>query len=391
MTIEPRFNIFSLLILLGVFQGFFIGYFLLRRESRKLKRNSVLGLFVLTLSLTISEILLNYTGLITKVIFLDNFAEPLNFAIAPLFYLYIFYGLYPQKSVSVWPHFIILAFYTGYSLLYYLQPDDFKLNSYFSGYHPNLTTHWPASKFNPDPLRIREWIYELTLLHFSVYLFLATRAVWSEYRKANTPLFGSGKNQLHQYRNFLIHFLIIILIIIWVKTQFGRDIGDYFIASYVALLLYLTSFSIISRSSFFTAAPPESGPKYQKSSLAESRKEEILQQLERVMVNEKYYCNNLASLTDLAERIGETPHRVSQVINERCGLSFFNWMARYRVEEAKLILSGDEAMKYKIEELAEMVGYNSKASFNKAFKSLTGLTPSEFRDSAPSFSSGLQV
>ncbi len=382
MTIETRFDIFSLLILLGIFQGFFIGYFLLRRENRRLKRNAFLGLLVLSLSLTISEILLGYTGLITKVIFLDNFAEPLNFAIAPLFYLYIFYGLHPHKSVRAWPHFIILALYTAYCIPYFLQSDAFKLNSWLSGYHPDLVTNWPTMWLDPDPLRIRSRIYELTLLHFAVYFFFAARAVWSEYRNAQIPLFGAGKNPLNQYRNFLIHFLVVIVILFWVKSHFGRDIGDYFVASYVALLLYLTSFSIVSRSSFFSAEPPESGPKYQKSSLAEPRKEEILQQLERVMATEKYYCNNLASLAHLSDRIGETPHRVSQVINEKCGLSFFNWMAQYRVEEAKRILSGEEAMKYKIEELAEMVGYNSKASFNKAFKTIVGQTPSEFRDSA---------
>jgi AraC-like DNA-binding protein len=51
--------------------------------------------------------------------------------------------------------------------------------------------------------------------------------------------------------------------------------------------------------------------------------------------------------------------------------------AEYRVEEAKRLLR--EQRNVKVEEIAEQVGYNSKSSFNTAFKKLTGKTPSEFR------------
>ncbi|MDL5049165.1 helix-turn-helix domain-containing protein [Oscillatoria amoena NRMC-F 0135] len=52
-------------------------------------------------------------------------------------------------------------------------------------------------------------------------------------------------------------------------------------------------------------------------------------------------------------------------------------MAFYRVEEAKRLLK--EQMNIKVEEIAGQVGYNSKSSFNTAFKKITGITPSEFR------------
>jgi len=56
-------------------------------------------------------------------------------------------------------------------------------------------------------------------------------------------------------------------------------------------------------------------------------------------------------------------------------------LAKYRVEEAIRILSDDKKNKKTIEEISEMVGYNSKTAFNNAFKKLTGITPSEFRKS----------
>ena len=86
-------------------------------------------------------------------------------------------------------------------------------------------------------------------------------------------------------------------------------------------------------------------------------------------------------MSDLSKRIGESPHHVSQVLNEKLNKSFFELLATYRVELAKKILREDIKNKLIIEEISEMVGYNSKTAFNNAFKKLTGKTPSEFRKS----------
>ena len=95
----------------------------------------------------------------------------------------------------------------------------------------------------------------------------------------------------------------------------------------------------------------------------------------------KYFSDNLASLSDLAKKLGVSTHHVSQVINEKLDVSFFELLASYRVDEAKRILSGDKGYKITVEEVSEMVGYNSKSAFNNAFKKFTGKTPSDFRKS----------
>jgi YesN/AraC family two-component response regulator len=96
----------------------------------------------------------------------------------------------------------------------------------------------------------------------------------------------------------------------------------------------------------------------------------------------EYFLENLASLSGLAKKIGESTHHVSQVLNEKLNKSFFELLASYRVEMAKKILREDKENKLTIEEISEMVGYNSKTAFNNVFKKLTEKTPSEFRKSA---------
>jgi AraC-like DNA-binding protein len=106
--------------------------------------------------------------------------------------------------------------------------------------------------------------------------------------------------------------------------------------------------------------------------------------IKREMEDNHYFTNNLASLSGLSKQINESPHHVSQVINEKMNKSFFELLAVYRVEYARTLINKDKDSKLTVEELAEMVGYNSKSSFNIVFKKYTGLTPSEYRKSSSS-------
>ena len=99
------------------------------------------------------------------------------------------------------------------------------------------------------------------------------------------------------------------------------------------------------------------------------------------MEDNYYFTNNLASLPGLAKQINETSHHVSQVINEKLNKNFFELLAFYRVEHAKKLIREDKHAKLTVEELAELVGYNSKSSFNSAFKKNSSKTPSEYRKS----------
>src|SRR5204862_256995 len=103
---------------------------------------------------------------------------------------------------------------------------------------------------------------------------------------------------------------------------------------------------------------------------------EIQQKLILLMEEKKLYADTLVSLSKVAKNIGEPAYMVSQVINERMGYSFYDWIAKYRVEEAQRLLSDSKTACYTIEQIAEEVGYNSKSAFNKAFKKFSGKTPS---------------
>jgi len=374
----------SMFVFLGVFMGIMLSFFFILKKSPNTESNRFQGLLLLTLSLCIFEQFLNMTGLIVRVLFVTNTTEPLNLVIGPFLYLYVKRSIAQQGSRKELLHFILPALYLGYMVLDYIQTNDFKYNSYINSYHPD----WPLLNITPaidnDPLDIKKHLNLVTAVQILFYLMLSARLIIRKANHAGSTILKTDDDVLRSLRNTVAHIFMIAVIFIIVKITFRADLGDYFIGLYISFFALLTTIRVMNDSTYFdrTASFIDiSVGKYRKSSLTESDKKRILAGIENEFESGNYYEDNLASLSDLARRLGESPHHVSQVINEKLDCNFFELLARYRIEKAKEIFSGDIKNKLTIEEVSEMVGYNSKTAFNNSFKKITGKTPSEFRNS----------
>ena len=95
----------------------------------------------------------------------------------------------------------------------------------------------------------------------------------------------------------------------------------------------------------------------------------------------KPYLETELNLVGLAEKINTTPHKLSQVINEKLNLNFYDFVNNYRIEEVKEALSNPENWNLKIISIAWDCGFNSKSVFYNTFKKFTKQTPSQYRKS----------
>lgn len=119
--------------------------------------------------------------------------------------------------------------------------------------------------------------------------------------------------------------------------------------------------------------------KYVKSSLTSDKSQEYLKILKQFMEDEKPYLEPKISLKDVSERLEIHPNHLSQVINEKLNVNFYDFINGYRVEEFKNRLSNDTDKKFTLLAHAYDSGYSSKSSFNEVFKKFTGLTPSQYQ------------
>jgi AraC-like DNA-binding protein len=386
MRTDIHIGVFNVFIFLGVFQGLFLSWFFIKNGHKDKKANLYQGLLLLFLSLNIFEEWLNNTGYIVKVLPITNFSEPTNFTFAPLLYLYVISSLNPEGKRKEWVHFILAMFWLIYMVFQFIQPNEIKYNSYIDTKHPDWGYLNVPFKISDDPIGIRMYINQLTAIQLIIYLTAVIVVIIRKLRSLGQTFFNTDNELLIVLRNTLIHFLLIFLIYISTKIYFGMgsDVGGYLIATYISFMIYSTSYQVLNRSEFFNK--PGSFltfpmMKYQKSSLSEENKELILTKIRKEMEVNAYFTNNLASLSGLAKQINESSHHVSQVINEKLNKNFFELLASYRVDHAKKLIEMDKDSKLTVEELADMVGYNSKSSFNNAFKTITAKTPSEYRKS----------
>ena len=98
-----------------------------------------------------------------------------------------------------------------------------------------------------------------------------------------------------------------------------------------------------------------------------------------LLEGERIYRRENATLTLVAERMALSTHQLSWLLNQEIGQTFSSLINGYRVREVQSRLSDPSQNHAPLLQIAFDVGFNSKASFNRAFKKATGMTPSEFK------------
>jgi AraC-like DNA-binding protein len=129
-------------------------------------------------------------------------------------------------------------------------------------------------------------------------------------------------------------------------------------------------------------APPADEPptpKYARAALGAQTQQRLAAELQRVMALDKPYLENDLTLADLAQRIGATPHQLSQLLSQHLGETFFDFVNRHRVEAVKATLARPQSARRPLLEVALECGFGSKSTFNQAFRKATGMSPSEYR------------
>jgi AraC-like DNA-binding protein len=105
---------------------------------------------------------------------------------------------------------------------------------------------------------------------------------------------------------------------------------------------------------------------------------EIVLKLEKALHEAQLYLNPQLKLYDLARHIDEPAYLTSQCINTHYKKSFYDFINELRVDEAKTLLKSFDPKKDTIENVAYQSGFNSRASFYRAFKKMEGKNPTNF-------------
>lgn len=117
----------------------------------------------------------------------------------------------------------------------------------------------------------------------------------------------------------------------------------------------------------------------ERSRLGDAEARQLRESLVMLMEKEQPWRESDLTLPDLARRLDSTPHKISAVLNDAIGQTFYDFVNGYRVREVQRRIEAGDARSLKMLALAMDAGFASKSAFNEVFKKHTRQTPSAFR------------
>jgi AraC-like DNA-binding protein len=365
------------MIILGIIQGTFLAFFFTQKSNKGRMANKYLGIILLLFAFHNLDFWATYSRYVLKAPFLLDISVSFTMAMGPLIYHYVRRSIINKPDPYFYWHYILFGFFFFYSLFFVIQPDVFKYNVFVISRGINLPLKEVVLNHSFDPFGIRSRSDLIISAQLIVYLLLSYYIFIKHLRANRIKFFKTVDPVISWLRNLLLATTLIILVAVIIQVLFSGGKVEYLLAICFTLFIYYISFNLLRGSAFLDQTLfPE---KYLKSGLTEQMKNDYKTKIEQLMADEKPFLNSLFSLNKLSKHSGIPPNQISQVLNESFHQTFFEFLRHYRIEEAKQLLSEKENAEVNIEEIAYMVGYNSKSAFNKAFLGITGETPLSFK------------
>ncbi len=371
----------GIVLIIGAIQGFALA-FLIFQKGRLLFANRFLYSLMLVFSVTLISLWLSDLGYYLTYPKMMFTFEGIQLAIFPLYFLYSKYltGNKENFSKKDWMHFLPFISYKIFLIPFYFMSQK----EIFDFLNSSLISSHPLQYI------IFNWII---IFQGFIYLILVIVRVKKRDEFIDNHFSSNYEIKLDWLKN--ASYLGILTTLVFLSENIllfvNNSISDTFGLSSVAAGIYIYAIGYLgfSRSGVFTALVAieskeiergeSSNEKYEKSGLSKEKADEYYQKLIQLMKVEKIFTQNKLTLGELAEMISISSHNLSEVINTKTGMNFFDFINKYRIEEVKKEIIKTEKDNFTILAIAMDAGFNSKSSFNTLFKKYENVTPSEYR------------
>ncbi|MGC4040665.1 MAG: helix-turn-helix transcriptional regulator [Flavobacterium sp.] len=230
-----------------------------------------------------------------------------------------------------------------------------------------------------------EYISIFLTMNGLVRLFFKTRKVENESKN-----FGFEKvlPKLEWFRNIIIVFFILCLVWFTVTTMMVLDMAPGWIWNIIwvslSVMIYwlghvgIYKYGIMEERKKIRSHIPD------RSSIidvSDKNKSEHLIQFENLLIDKKYFLDPELTLDKVAEELNISKSHLSRLINKELNTSFPDYINQLRIKEAQYYLKHPDFSNYTLVAIGLEAGFASKTTFNNTFKKVTGMTPSEYRNS----------
>ncbi|MEL6558545.1 MAG: helix-turn-helix domain-containing protein [Bacteroidota bacterium] len=381
-TEEIHFNLHlvNFLIVSGILQSFILAGILFFKKSDYPLPGKLLSLTILAICMHLSYLMILDLNLDNQYPFSLWIPYSYLTAVGPLIFLYTKSLLNKQFRLTKVEIMLFLPVILEVALqvaqiiyssindvIYYNTPTDFILSPdiYIAGaisiffYSRRslkiIRTHekWARRNFSDLKNLTLSWLYQLLFYHRALWL------LWIPFAIVFSVFFRL------QIQNF-----VLILII------YGLILG----ITYLTYWIGIEGLRRVSLVFFDSKDSPQNEIKtYDKIPPNEIKNH--IDTIVNLMTTERLFLKENLSLRDLSNQMDIDPNLLSYILNAHVNKSFHEFVNTYRVNEVKNKLDQAKYKNHTLLAIALESGFNSKTSFNRVFKQITGMTPSQYQKS----------
>jgi AraC-like DNA-binding protein len=368
----PSFDTWTSLFLLGAALGFFLVAVLL--SNRRIRRDHTpIVLLVLGFSLIIVEYVFYWTGYSQTYSHLYFFSHSWYLLFGPLVYGYVV-RFYDRSLHISWYHYIPVALSFVLNAIYYVRSNGYS----------NLQALGEEGLFYFFLSMRTPW-----LAVFSLFFYLFITADYVRFQRPAT--LGHYTRLRARWTRlllglFFLFSLAFISYYILVRFPFFSPEWDYAISFTMAIAIYTIGYMVYREpaifngemlSSLFLTNENDSEEIQQGGQFSEETLEELYAMVLGYMETEAPYRDNNLRLVQLADALSMGTHTLSKVVNEKSNKNFNQFVNEFRLREAERLLTAENDAS--IKSIYYEVGFNTKATFYKAFKQKHHCTPTEYK------------
>ena len=373
MVAAITFNIWGVVILLGAVQGLFLSIYLFTRAANRVA-NKWLAFLLAVISLHLLEYAADISGITLQYPSLIALTYPLLFCMGPFYFFYCrsLMDKNYRLNYKAIPHFIPSLLVLLAMLPFYTMPASEKIN-FMRGLSEGSSIKIPTGQLVIMGLHVWQTVVYITV----AYRFI--RKTKETFKHVSADVGTVKKLEwLNSFNLFFsAYFLLYLILVIILTTINSYQVQvDYLMLLITSGSLYAIGYRAITTPAIFEAIAdvpfeqPQT-PVEPKESLPRngSKHAVLIEKLLLYMQTNKPYLKTDLKISELADLISVPSYQLSQAINDGFSVSFYDFINKYRVEEAKRLLIEDNR-NFKILAIAYEVGFNSKATFNRGVQKI---------------------
>ena len=366
---EGNFQLIDIIAFIGICQGIFLSFTLQRISNNNHKANSILSKLILIATIMLIGRFLYLRYLNYWVFQWSLIIDSIVFLFGPLNYIYVrrllFKGNenYKTPFYSWIPFYFLLALSVGFVIIY--SPEEY-YQLFADGYLSNMFI-----------------IISAIMILFNGFYIVKSISLVRNYKSVEKQYISFNQSPLGYLNAFQLSVSLCFLL--WGIGFINETFLDNYItflgydAIWVAIpvFIYVIGYFSLKQPELFRIVLEEKNQE-KKARLSPVDSEILMKKLDSLMINEKIFLQNDLTLREVSEILKTSTNNISWLLNNVYKTTFYDFINNYRIKEFVKSIDDNKHLNQTILALSMDVGFNSKSTFNKVFKTVMKDTPSNF-------------